>query len=116
MLLERHAKNSTFASFRGQANSILAHHGGSWDVRDRGHLDRTGADALTCGAMHRQAVLQQTMKRVRLIYFQVSGVLYYVDTYGKHLGYEDVFTKIGMCHAHFENVGPRADFVQQFIC
>jgi hypothetical protein len=52
MLLERHAKNSTFASSRGQANSIPTDLGGGWDVRDRGHLDRTGAGALTCGAMH----------------------------------------------------------------
>jgi hypothetical protein len=41
--------------------------------------------------------------------------VYYVDPYGKHLGYEDVFIKIDMCRAHFENVGLGADFVQQFI-
>jgi 2,4'-dihydroxyacetophenone dioxygenase len=48
-------------------------------------------------------------------YFQVNGVMYYVDPYGKHLGYKDVFTKIDMCWAHFENVGLGADYVQQFI-
>jgi hypothetical protein len=41
--------------------------------------------------------------------------VYYVDPYGKYLGYEDVFIKIDMCRAHFENVGLGADFVQQFI-
>jgi 2,4'-dihydroxyacetophenone dioxygenase len=50
-----------------------------------------------------------------ITYFQVNGVMYYVDSYGKHLGYEDVFTKINMCRAHFENVGLGADYVQQFI-
>ena len=44
------------------------------------------------------------------------SVLYYVDPQGKHLGYEDVFTKIDMCRAHFENVGLGADFAKQFIC
>ena len=41
--------------------------------------------------------------------------MYYVDPYGKHLGYEDVFTKIDMCRAHFENVGLGADYVKKFI-
>jgi len=50
-----------------------------------------------------------------ITYFQVNDVMYYVDPYGKHLGYEDVFTKIDMCRAHFENVGLGADYVQQFI-
>ena len=47
--------------------------------------------------------------------FQVNGVMYYVDPYGKHLGYEDVFTKIDMCRAHFEKVGLGADYVKKFI-
>ena len=29
-----------------------------------------------------------------ITYFQVNGVMYYVDPYGKHMGYEDVFTKL----------------------
>lgn len=50
-----------------------------------------------------------------ITYFQVDGVMHYVDPYCKHLGYEDVFTKIDMCRAHFGNVGLGADLVQQFI-
>ncbi|WP_282607490.1 2,4'-dihydroxyacetophenone dioxygenase family protein [Pelagibius sp. Alg239-R121] len=50
-----------------------------------------------------------------ITFFQVNGVMYYVDPYGKHLGYEDVFTKIDMCRAHYEEVGLGADYVQQFI-
>jgi quercetin dioxygenase-like cupin family protein len=50
-----------------------------------------------------------------ITYFQVNGVMYYVDPWGKHLGYEDVFTKIDMCRRHFADVGPGADFVDQFI-
>ena len=50
-----------------------------------------------------------------ITYFQVNGTMNYVDPYGKHLGYEDVFTKIDMCRAHFEEVGLGADYVKTFI-
>ena len=41
--------------------------------------------------------------------------MYYVDPWGKHEGYEDVFTKIEMCRNHYEKVGLGRDFVDQFI-
>ncbi len=47
--------------------------------------------------------------------FQVNGVMYYVDPWGKPLGYEDVFTKIDMCRAHYAAVGLGADYVDQFL-
>ncbi|MSU88493.1 cupin [Rhodobacteraceae bacterium 2CG4] len=47
--------------------------------------------------------------------FQVNGVMYYVDPWGKHLGFEDVFTKIEMCRKHYTDVGLGADYVDQFI-
>ncbi|MEQ5776386.1 MULTISPECIES: 2,4'-dihydroxyacetophenone dioxygenase family protein [unclassified Thalassospira] len=47
--------------------------------------------------------------------FQVNGVMYYVDPWGKHMGYEDVFTKIDMCRAHYTKIGLGADYVDQFI-
>ena len=50
-----------------------------------------------------------------ITYFQVNGAMYYVDPYGQHLGYEDVFTKIEMCRKHFEEVGLGAGYVDQFI-
>lgn len=50
-----------------------------------------------------------------ITYFQVNGIMYYVDPWGKNLGYEDVFTKIDMCREHFANVGLGADFADQFI-
>ncbi len=48
-------------------------------------------------------------------FFNISGCMYYVDEAGNHTGYEDVFTKIDMCRAHYEKVGLGADFVEQFI-
>ncbi|PSL21157.1 2,4'-dihydroxyacetophenone dioxygenase family protein [Shimia abyssi] len=50
-----------------------------------------------------------------ITYFQVNGVMLYVDPWGKTMGYEDVFTKIDMCRKHYEDVGLGADYVEQFI-
>ncbi len=50
-----------------------------------------------------------------ITYFQVNGIMYYVDPWGKPLGYEDVFTKIDMCRRHFADVGLGADYADQFI-
>jgi 2,4'-dihydroxyacetophenone dioxygenase len=50
-----------------------------------------------------------------ITYFQVNGVMCYVDPWGQPVGYEDVFTKIDMCRKHFAEVGLGADFVDQFI-
>ena len=50
-----------------------------------------------------------------ITYFQVNGVMYYVNPWGKNLGYEDVFTKIDMCRAHFARVGLGNDYVNTFI-
>jgi quercetin dioxygenase-like cupin family protein len=50
-----------------------------------------------------------------ITYFQVNGCMYYVDPWGNHLGFEDVFTKIEMSRAHYARVGLGADYVDQFI-
>lgn len=50
-----------------------------------------------------------------ITFFQVNGIMYYVDPWGKNLGYEDVFTKIDMCRAHFEKVGLGADYADRYI-
>lgn len=47
--------------------------------------------------------------------FQVNGVMYYVDPWGEHMGFEDVFTKIAMCRDHYETVGLGREYVDQFI-
>ena len=47
--------------------------------------------------------------------FQVNDVMYYVDPHDKHLGYEDVLSKIDICRAHFEEVGLDAGFLKRFL-
>ena len=50
-----------------------------------------------------------------ITFFQVNGVMYYVDPWGKHTGYEDVFTKIDLCRKHYSEIGLGSDYVDQFI-
>ncbi|MBX4867232.1 2,4'-dihydroxyacetophenone dioxygenase family protein [Rhizobium bangladeshense] len=50
-----------------------------------------------------------------ITFFNISGCMYYVDENGDHTGFEDVFTKIDMCAAHYHKVGLGADFVKQFV-
>ena len=50
-----------------------------------------------------------------ITFFNVSGAMVYVDEQGRQTGYEDVFTKIEMCMAHYIKVGLGADFVSSFI-
>ena len=39
----------------------------------------------------------------------------YVDEAGRQTGYEDVFTKIDLCRAHYEACGLGATFVDAFV-
>jgi 2,4'-dihydroxyacetophenone dioxygenase len=50
-----------------------------------------------------------------ITHFQVNGCMYYVDPWGAHVGFEDVFTKIDMCREHYAKVGLGAGYVDQFI-
>lgn len=47
--------------------------------------------------------------------FHISGALIYIDEEGKACGFDDVHTKIAMCHRHFEEVGLGGDYVETFI-
>jgi 2,4'-dihydroxyacetophenone dioxygenase len=50
-----------------------------------------------------------------ITFFNISGAMIYVDEKGRQTGYEDVFTKIDMCRAHYAGVGLGADYVRQFV-
>jgi 2,4'-dihydroxyacetophenone dioxygenase len=39
----------------------------------------------------------------------------YVDSAGRQVGYEDVFTKIAMCRAHYRDAGLGDAYVEQFV-
>jgi quercetin dioxygenase-like cupin family protein len=65
------------------------------------------------GETHTLVVDEDVEEMITL--FQVNGVMYYVDPWGKHLGFEDVFTKIDMCRKHYESCGLGRDYVDRFI-
>ena len=47
--------------------------------------------------------------------FNIHGAMVYLDDEGRHVGYEDVFTKLEMCRRHYEANGLGADYVRQFV-
>jgi 2,4'-dihydroxyacetophenone dioxygenase len=47
--------------------------------------------------------------------FHITGAMIYVDPFGRQTGYEDVFTKIEMCRAHYMACGLGAEYVDQFV-
>ena len=50
-----------------------------------------------------------------ITFFQVTGSLHYVDEAGKAIGFDDVFTRIDLARAHYEEVGLGADYVRNFV-
>ena len=50
-----------------------------------------------------------------ITFFNVSGAMIYLDENDRQTGYEDVFTKIDMCRAHYAANGLGEDYVKQFI-
>jgi 2,4'-dihydroxyacetophenone dioxygenase len=50
-----------------------------------------------------------------ITFFNISGCMYYVGEDGNHTGFEDVFTKIDVCRAHYVGVGLGERFVDQFV-
>jgi 2,4'-dihydroxyacetophenone dioxygenase len=65
------------------------------------------------GETHTLVVDQHTEEMMTL--FQVRGAMIYVDSAGKTLGFDDVFTKIERCQKHFEAVGLGSSYVEAFI-
>jgi quercetin dioxygenase-like cupin family protein len=50
-----------------------------------------------------------------ITFFSISGAMIYLDQDGRQTGYEDVFSKIEMCRAHYIACGLGAGYVDQFI-
>ncbi|HQS08975.1 MAG TPA: 2,4'-dihydroxyacetophenone dioxygenase family protein [Xanthobacteraceae bacterium] len=47
--------------------------------------------------------------------FQVNGAMIYMDPDGNQTGFDDVFTRIDKCRAHYSANGLGADYIDQFI-
>jgi quercetin dioxygenase-like cupin family protein len=65
------------------------------------------------GEIHTLAVPDDCPEMIT--FFNITGAMIYLDEAGTQIGYEDVWTKIELCRAHYAAVGLGADFVDQFI-
>ena len=65
------------------------------------------------GEIHTLYVPPEVPEMITL--FHVTGGYTYIDANGSATGYEDVFTKIEHCRAHYEKIGLGADYVKQFM-
>ena len=50
-----------------------------------------------------------------ITFFNISGAMIYLDADGRQNGYEDVWSKIEMCRAHYAQCGLGAQYVEQFV-
>jgi 2,4'-dihydroxyacetophenone dioxygenase len=50
-----------------------------------------------------------------ITFFNIGGAMIYLDADGRTIGYEDVWTKIDMCRAHYAAVGLGADYVDRYV-
>jgi 2,4'-dihydroxyacetophenone dioxygenase len=50
-----------------------------------------------------------------ITFFSIAGAMIYLDNDDRIVGYEDVFTKIEMCRAHYTAIGLGAGYVDTFV-
>ncbi len=87
---------------------------GRWHYLEHDWVAREGGYVFEApGETHTLVVPEDVTEMITL--FHITGAMIYVDPYGKQTGYEDVFTKIDMCRAHYAKCGLGAGFVDQFI-
>jgi 2,4'-dihydroxyacetophenone dioxygenase len=48
-------------------------------------------------------------------FFNITGAMIYLDDNDVTIGYDDVFTKIDMCVAHYRENGLGPDYLDQFV-
>ena len=89
---------------------------GAWRYLEHDWVAREGSFVYEPpGEIHTLVVDEVAGVDEMITFFNISGALVYVDAEGNQTGYEDVFTKIAMCRAHYEAVGLGTAYVEQFI-
>jgi len=87
---------------------------GRWHYLEHDWVAREGSYVFEPpGETHTLVVPEDVAEMVTL--FHITGAMVYVDPWGQQTGYEDVFTKIAMCRAHYKQCGLGADYVDQFV-
>jgi quercetin dioxygenase-like cupin family protein len=67
------------------------------------------------GEIHTLVVDEVAGETEMITFFNISGAMVYLDAEGRQIGYEDVFSKIAMCRAHYGAVGLGDSYVDQWI-
>lgn len=87
---------------------------GRWFYKEHAWVAETGSYVFEPpGEVHTLMVPEDCPEMIT--FFNITGSMLYLDENNKHIGYEDVFTKIDMCRAHYEKVGLGGGYVDQFI-
>ena len=87
---------------------------GSWHYLEHDWVAETGSYVFEPpGEIHTLVVPEHVEEMIT--FFNITGSMVYLNTANEHVGYEDVFTKIDMCRAHYEACGLGADYVDQFV-
>lgn len=87
---------------------------GSWHYLEHDWIATEGSYVFEPpGETHTLVVPDNVPEMITL--FHITGAMVYVDPYGNQTGYEDVFTKIDLCRAHYIRCGLGEGFVDQFI-
>lgn len=87
---------------------------GKWFYREHEWIATEGSYVFEPpGEIHTLVVPEDTSEMIT--FFNIQGSMVYLDENNKHVGYEDVFTKIDMCRAHYEASGLGRDYVDQFV-
>lgn len=87
---------------------------GRWHYLEHDWVAETGSYVFEPpGETHTLVVPEDCEEMITL--FHITGAMIYVDPWGKVTGFEDVFSKIDMCRAHYAANGLGADYVERFI-
>ena len=87
---------------------------GSWHYLEHDWVAETGSYVFEPpGEIHTLVVPEDVEEMIT--FFNITGSMFYLNEANEHVGYEDVFTKIDMCRAHYEACGLGADYVDQFV-
>lgn len=87
---------------------------GKWYYKEHDWVAETGSFVFEPpGEIHTLTVPEDCSEMIT--FFSIIGCMVYLDEENRHVGFEDVFTKIDMCRRHYTEVGLGADYVDQFI-
>ena len=87
---------------------------GAWRYLEHDWIAKEGAFVYEPpGEIHTLVVPEDCTEMIT--FFNISGAMIYLDAEGRQSGYEDVWTKIDMCRAHYAACGLGAQYAEQFI-